>query len=124
MVALFQALITYPSTHELPTVTLKTCDEAYTCTTTKGEKIRLACIYIPELAGEQADSISAKATKDYLNDLISGSTVTIRRINEDVGGNTIAELFKGPMNVHEQLIEQGYASIYERYKSQCEWSQK
>ena len=66
--------------------------------------------------------IPAKAARDYLNDLVAGSTVTIRRITEDRYGRTIAELSKGPMNIQEDLVEKGLASIYERYSSQCEWS--
>ena len=76
----------------------------------------------PELRGNKADPIPAKAARDYLNDLVAGSTVTIRRITEDRYGRTVAELSKGPMNIQEHLVEKGFASIYERYSSQCEWS--
>ena len=122
IVVLFQELINYPSASELPTVTIKSCYDGDTCTTTKGEKIRLACIDTPELKGKRDYPSRAKAAKDYLNDLIAGSTLTIRRITEDRGGRTIAELSKGPINIQEQLVEKGYARIYERYTSKCEWS--
>ena len=46
----------------------------------------------------------------------------IRRITEDRYGRTVAELSKGPMNIQEHLVEKGFAHIYERYSSQCEWS--
>ena len=123
MTALFQTLITYPNTSDLPTVTIQSCYDGDTCTTTKGEKIRLACIDTPELKGKKADPIAAKASRDYLNDLVTGSTVTIRRITEDRYGRTVAELSKGPMNIQEHLVEKGFASIYERYSNQCEWSE-
>ena len=122
MLALFQTLTSYPSTPELPSITIQSCYDGDTCTTTDGEKIRLACIDTPELKGNEADPIPAKAAKDYLNDLVAGSTVTIRRITEDRYGRTVAELSKGPMNIQEHLVEKGFASIYERYSSQCEWS--
>ena len=122
MTALFQTLITYPNTSDLPTVTIQSCYDGDTCTTTKGEKIRLACIDTPELKGKKADPIAAKASRDYLNDLVTGSTVTIRRITEDRYGRTVAELSKGPMNIQEHLVEKGFARIYERYSSQCKWS--
>jgi len=122
MIALFQTLTTYPSAPELPSVTIQSCYDGDTCTTTDGEKIRLACIDTPELRGKKADPIPAKAAKDYLNDLVAGSTVTIRRITEDRYGRTVAELSKGPMNIQEHLVEKGFASIYERYSSQCKWS--
>ena len=120
MIALFQTLTTYPSAPDLPIVTIQSCYDGDTCTTTDGEKIRLACIDTPELRGKKADPIPAKAAKDYLNDLVARSTVTIRRITEDRYGRTVAELSKGPMNIQEHLVEKGFASIYERYSSQCE----
>ena len=122
MIALFQALTTYPSDKELTRVTIQSCYDGDTCTTTEGEKIRLACIDAPELRGKKADPISSKAARDYLNDLVAGSTVTIRRITKDRYGRTVAELSTGPMNIQEDLVEKGFASIYERYSSQCEWS--
>tara|TARA_Y100001968_G_scaffold242682_1_gene226369 strand:- start:107 stop:343 length:237 start_codon:yes stop_codon:yes gene_type:complete len=74
------------------------------------------------LRGERADPSRAKAAKNYFNDLVAGSTVTIKRITEDGYGRTIAELSKGAINIQEQLVEKGFASIYERYASQCEWN--
>ena len=122
MLALFQTLITYPSAPELPSVTIQSCYDGDTCTTTEGEKIRLACINTPELRGKKDDLIPAQAARDYLNNLIAGSTVTIRRITEDRYGRTVAELSQDLMNIQEDLVEKGFASIFERYSSQCEWS--
>tara|TARA_X000000368_G_C22596112_1_gene521576 strand:- start:54 stop:521 length:468 start_codon:yes stop_codon:yes gene_type:complete len=124
MIDLSQTLITYPSTKEIPKVTIQSCYDGDTCTTTQGEKIRLACIDTPELKGKKASPIKAKAAKNYLNDLVAGSTVTIRRITKDRYGRTIAELSKGPINVQEQIVEKGFARIYESYASQCEWGRK
>ena len=121
MIALFQTLTTYPSASNLPTVTIQNCYDGDTCTTTDGEKIRLACIDTPELRGKKADPIPAKAARDYLNVLVAGSTVTIRRITEDRYGRTVAELSKGPMNIQEHLVEKGFASMYERNANQCQW---
>ncbi len=123
MIALFQTLISYPSSTELPTVTIQSCYDGDTCTTTQGEKIRLACIDTPELRGKKADLIPAKVARDYLNNLIAGATVNIRRVSEDKYGRTVAELSKGPKNIQEHLVEKGYARIYERYASDCDWSQ-
>ena len=122
MVALFQTLITYPNSPELATVTIHNCYDGDTCTTTEGEKIRLACIDSPELRGGRADPIPAKAAREFLNGEIKGSTLNIRRITKDRYGRTVAELFKGPVNIQEQLVEKGFARIYDRYSSQCEWS--
>ncbi len=115
-------LTTYPSASNLPTVTIQKCYDGDTCTTTEGEKIRLACIDTPEMRGKKADLIPTKAARDYLNDLVAGSAISIRRITEDRYGRTVAELSKGPMNIQEHLVEKGFARIYERYSSQCEWT--
>ena len=80
MTALFQTLTTYPSASDLPSVIIQSCFDGDTCTTTEGEKIRLACIDTPELRGKKADLIPAKAARDYLNDLVAGSPISIRRI--------------------------------------------
>ncbi len=122
IIALFQTLVTYPNDQELPSVTIQSCYDGDTCTTKRGETIRLACIDAPELRGARADPFRAKAAKDYLNDLVDNSTVTIRRIKEDSFGRTIAELSKGPINIQERLVEKGYAQIYEKHASQCAWS--
>ena len=124
LIALFKTLISYPKDEPLPIITIENCYDGDTCTTTEGEKIRLACIDTPELRGKKADPIPAKAARDYLNDLVAGSTVTIRRITEDRYGRTVAELTKGAMNIQEHLVKKGFASINERYLNQCQWSKK
>ena len=122
MIALFQTLLFYPNAPELPTIAIQSCYDGDTCTTTKGEKIRLACIDTPELKGTTANPIPAKAARAYLNELVGGSTVSIRRINKNRYGRTVAELHKGAMNIQEHLVEKDFASIYEKYSSQCNWS--
>ena len=74
------------------------------------------------LRGKKTDPIPDKAARDYLNDLVAGSTVTIRRITEYRHERTVAELSIGPMNIQEDLVEKGFASIFEKYSSQSEWS--
>ncbi len=122
MIALFQTLITYPNNQELPNVRIQSCYHGDSCATIQGEKIKLACIDTPELRSERADAVRDKAAKDYLNDLVAGSTVNIRRITENRYGRTIAELSKGALNIQEQQVEKGFARIYKMYASQCEWS--
>tara|TARA_B100001996_G_C18547383_1_gene549434 strand:- start:503 stop:922 length:420 start_codon:yes stop_codon:yes gene_type:complete len=103
-------------------VTVKNCYDGDTCTTTKGEKIRLACIDTPELLGARANPVPAKAARDYLNKLVAGEQVSIRRITKDRYGRTVAELSKGRMNIQKKLVSKGYAQIYQRYADQCRWS--
>ncbi len=103
-------------------VTIKNCYDGDNCTTTKGEKIRLACIDTPELRGSRADPVPAIAARDYLNKLVAGEKVSIRRITKDRYGRTVAEISKGRMNIQKKLVSKGYAQIYLRYEDQCRWS--
>ena len=124
-IALFQTLISYPDeSFTQQTTIIENCYDGDTCTTTEGEKIRLACIDTPELLGKRADPRLAKAARDYLNELIAGKEVEIRRITKDRYGRTVAELFKDGVNVQRLLVSKGHAQIYERYSEQCSWSRK
>ncbi|WP_320663884.1 thermonuclease family protein [Prochlorococcus sp. MIT 1223] len=105
-------------------VVIKDCYDGDTCTTITGEKIRLACIDTPELKEKRADPIPAKAARDYLNGLVAGETLDIRRITKDRYGRTVAELSIDGMNIQEHLVDKGLATIYERYASQCDWSKQ
>ena len=104
------------------TITVKSCYDGDTCTTTTGEKIRLACIDTPELRGERADPIPARRARDYLNDLVAGKEVSIRRITKDRYGRTVAELSKDGINIQEHLVSAGFARVYKRYADQCDWT--
>jgi len=106
----------------LPTVTIQSCYDGDTCTSTTGEKIRLACIDTPELRGSRADPIPAKAARDYLNGLVAGKEVAIRRITKDRYGRTVAEISMDDVNIQQRLVEKGFARVYKRYASQCPWS--
>ena len=102
-------------------VVITSCYDGDTCTSSTGEKIRLACIDSPELRGENADPIPAKAARDHLSELVVGRKVTIRRITTDRYGRTVAEIFVDGSNVQQQLVASGHASIYWRYANQCTW---
>ena len=54
------------------------CHDGDTCTTDKGEKIRLACIDAPELKQP-----FGKASRDHLREIIKDRPVKIDRINTD-----------------------------------------
>ena len=105
-------------------VTIKSCYDGDSSTTNNGEKIRLACIDTPELRRSKADPVPAKAARDYLNTLVAGQEVSIRRITKDRYGRTVAEISKGRMNIQKRLVGKGYAKIYQRYADQCKWSRK
>ena len=106
----------------LPTTIIQSCYDGDTCTTTNGEKIRLACIDTPELKGKRADPIPAEKARDFLNNLLINEEVSIRRITKDRYGRTVAELFNGNINIQKLLVDKGYGQIYKKYSNQCEWS--
>jgi len=108
----------------LPSVFIKNCYDGDTCTTLKGEKIRLACIDTPELKGWNADPIPAKEARDFVNKLVANEEVSIKRITNDRYGRTVGELFKNAVNIQELIVDKGYGRVYEKYAYQCEWSKK
>ena len=112
-----------PSNKKSGTVIIDSCYDGDTCTTTEGEKIRLACIDTPELRGSRADPIPAKEARDFLNDLVAGRRVSIRRVTTDRYGRTVAELSVDGVNVQQFMVVNGLASIYERYADPCPWAQ-
>ena len=107
-----------------PIVFIKDCYDGDTCTTLKGEKIRLACIDTPELKGWRADPIPAKEARDFVNKLVANEKVSIKRITKDKYGRTVGELFKNGVNIQELIVEKGYGKTYKKYAYQCEWSKK
>ena len=112
-----------PSSKKSGTVVIDSCYDGDTCTTTEGEKIRLACIDTPELRGSRADPIPAKEARDFFNALVAGRRVSIRRITTDRYGRTVAELSVDGVNVQQFMVVNGLASIYEKYADPCPWAQ-
>ena len=107
----------------LTSVVIASCYDGDTCTTTTGERIRLASIDTPELRGKSAEPLTARAARDHLRGLVVGNKVGIRRITEDRYGRTVAELFVGGTNVQRQMVTTGHAEIYRRYADQCPWKE-
>ena len=122
------AAIALPNTESafasLQTIFIEHCYDGDTCTTLKGEKIRLACIDTPELKGWKADPIPAKEARDFVNKLLANEEVSIKRLTYDRYGRTVGELFKNGVNIQELIVKKGYGKIYKKYAYQCEWSKK
>ena len=106
----------------LASVVIASCYDGDTCTTTTGERVRLACIDTPELRGKSAEPMPARAARDHLRELVVGKKVGIRRITEDRYRRTVAELFLGTINVQQEMVATGHAEIYWRYAYQCPWA--
>ena len=103
-------------------INIDNCYDGDTCTSTQGEKIRLACIDTSELRGAKANPVQAKEARDYLNSLIAGKDVDIRRVTKDKYGRTVAELSMNEINVQRIMVTKGYAKIYSKYAYQCPWT--
>ena len=103
-------------------VVIDNCYDGDTCTTTSGEKIRLACIDTPEIKGPRADPEPAKAARDFLNSNVAGKEVSIRRVTEDKYGRTVGELVKDGVNIQKLMVSKGYAKIYKKYADPCPWA--
>ena len=103
-------------------VVIASCYDGDTCTTTTGERVRLACIDTPELTGTRSEPVSARAARDHLRGLVVGRKVGIRRITRDRYGRTVAELFVDGVNVGQELVRNAYGAIYKKYARQCRWA--
>ena len=117
-----EALARESNKPEIGEITIKDCYDGDTCTSTEGEKIRLACIDTPEIRGRRAKPTEAMAARDFLNEIIRGETVTVRRVTEDRYGRTVGELSFNGENLQQLLVEEGHAEIYREYSSPCEWA--
>ena len=106
----------------LPTARIHDCYDGDTCTTSTGEKIRLACIDSPELRGKRAEPAAAQAARDYLRSIVANQEVGIQRITTDRYGRTVAELFVGGSNVQQMLVAEGAARIDWKHAHQCSWT--
>ncbi len=103
-------------------IVIDSCYDGDTCTSTRGEKIRLACIDTPEMRGKRGDPVPAKAARDFLNSKVAGKEVSIRRINKDRYDRTVAELSKDGINIQKLMVTKGYAKIYKKYADPCPWA--
>ena len=103
-------------------INIESCYDGDTCTSRQGEKIRLACIDSPELRGPKADPIPAKKARDFLNSLVAGRDVDIRRITKDRYNRTVAEISINGTNIQLMMVKKGYARIYSKYAYQCSWA--
>ena len=100
------------------------CYDGDTCTSSEGEKIRLACIDTPELRGKKASPQEALLAKNYLNLLIKNKKVTLKTITKDRYSRTVGEIYLNKTNIQELLYKKGYAKIYRKYAYQCPWTSK
>ena len=85
----------------------------------KGQvKIRLYGIDTPEKAQPHG-----KAAGKYLASLIAGATVDIESVTTDRYGRTVGIVWDSEVNINQQMVQAGYAWVYQRYcdKPFCEY---
>lgn len=78
--------------------------------------IRLGCIDAPEMA---QNPFGVQARNRLQQILPAGQTVSVREIDRDQYGRTVAELFLGSRSVNLQMVAQGQAVVYPQYLSGC-----
>lgn len=77
--------------------------------------IRTACVDAPE--SNQAFGPEAGARLAQL--LPNSTTVTVREVDVDRYGRTVAEVYKNGQSIGLQLVAEGYAVVYDRYLDGC-----
>lgn len=78
--------------------------------------VRLACIDSPEMAQDFGQS-----AKERLQALLPVNTpVSIRTVDTDRYGRTVAEIFSQGRNINLRLVESGHAVVYRQYLSNCD----
>jgi len=100
------------------------CYDGDTCTSSEGEKIRLACIDTPEIRGNKINKEQAFLARDFLNSQVKGKSVSIKRIATDRYNRTVGELYINKINIQELIYQKGFAKIYRKYAYQCPWTSK
>lgn len=100
---------------DLASAVIASCYDGDTCTTTRGEKIRLACIDAPEMKvasrlrptsmqAETYDNSHAVESRDYLRQLVVGEKVSIQRTTTECYGRTVVELFVDGINIGQIFV--------------------
>ncbi len=79
--------------------------------------IRLACIDAPETA-QAPYGMASRAELQRLAPVDSG--VTLRVLDTDRYGRTVAEVIRGGVNVNLAMVRSGQAFAYRRYLGQCD----
>ncbi len=78
--------------------------------------VRLACIDAPESAQQPWGSAAAGRLAALLP---KNSAVTMRIVDKDRYGRTVAETFKDGTLINLQMVEEGHAVAYRDYLAQC-----
>ena len=78
--------------------------------------VRLSCIDAPELKQKPWGELSTNRLKQLLP---SGLPVTIRTVDQDKYGRTVAEVFDRGRSINLQMVRESYAVVYRQYLNNC-----
>ena len=108
-----------PEPNKTVTGTVYYCHDGDTCHVGVAEamwfNVRLAGIDAPEVQGRSKKAAGQELgdqSRDYLNGLLKGKTVTIRQVDLDPYNRPVVELTLDGKLVNTQLLEQGFAEMY------------
>ena len=110
--------------NDFKSIKIISCYDGDTCTSSEGEKIRLACIDTPEIRGNKINKEQAFLARDFLNSKVKGKSVSLKRITTDRYNRTVGELYINNINIQELIYQKGFAKIYRKYAFQCPWTSK
>ena len=110
--------------NDFKSIKIISCYDGDTCTSSEGEKIRLACIDTPEIRGNKINKEQAFLARDFLNSKVKGKYVSLKRITTDRYNRTVGELYINKINIQELIYQKGFAKIYRKYAFQCPWTSK
>jgi micrococcal nuclease len=108
------------TTAKAESVRIESCYDGDTCTTTTGEKIRLACVDTPEINGP--NRTSAILARDAIRRALVGRKVELQRLTTDKYNRTVGEISMLGVNIGEMMVAAGHAVIVPEYASQCAWT--
>ncbi len=78
-----------------------------------GGRVRLVGIDAPELGGRgRPTQPYGRKSQFYLNDLVVGQTIDIRRLGVDRYGRILGEIFLEGRNINLMMVEAGMAEVY------------
>jgi micrococcal nuclease len=81
------------------------------------ETIRFACIDSPEL-GQTPHGVQSRQRLEQI--IPVGTSVSLKPQTTDRYGRTVAEVFKGNLNVNLSMVQEGRAVAYRQYLDQCD----
>jgi micrococcal nuclease len=91
------------------TIRVRTADQ-------KNLTVRLSCIDSPEMSQKPYGEASSNRLKQLLP---VGQPITLKVVNKDRDGRTVAKVYVGNSSINLALVKEGQAAVYRQYLSRC-----